>query len=94
MTQKVTMEHVASVETVLQPWRQNSFHHKKLWRKLYSQTAQESNVKTLFKTTVANNSTVKYIFILKEALKIYIWFLNWLTHIFTCSWGKCIFEMI
>ena len=59
VTQKVTMEHVASVETVFQPWRQNSSHHKKLWRKLYSQNAQESNVKTVFKTTVANNSTVK-----------------------------------
>ena len=64
VTQKVTMEHVASVETVFQPWRQNSSHHKKLWRKLYSQNAQESNVKTVFKTTVANNSTVKDIIFL------------------------------
>ena len=66
VTQKVTMENVTSVETVLQPWRPNSSHHKKLWKKLYSQNAQQSNVKTLFKTTVANNSTVKYIFISKE----------------------------
>merc|ERR1712235_189419 len=57
VTQKVTMENVTSVETVLQPWRPNSSHHKKLWKKLYSQNAQQSNVKTLFKTTVANNST-------------------------------------
>ena len=56
------MESVTSVETVLQPWRPNSSHHKKLWKKLYSQNAQQSNVKTLFKTTVANNSTVKYFF--------------------------------
>ena len=62
VTQKVTMENVTSVETVLQPWRPNSSHHKKLWKKLYSQNAQQSNVKTLFKTTVANNSTVKYFF--------------------------------
>jgi len=53
------MENVTSVETVLQPWRPNSSHHKKLWKKLYSQNAQQSNVKTLFKTIVANNSTVK-----------------------------------
>ena len=60
------MESVTSVETVLQPWRPNSSHHKKLWKKLYSQNAQQSNVKTLFKTTVANNSTVKYFLTLEK----------------------------
>ena len=49
---------VIKVESILQPWRENSHHHKKLWRALYSQRAQDSSPKTEFVTKVAHNSEV------------------------------------
>ncbi|CAG5098722.1 Oidioi.mRNA.OKI2018_I69.XSR.g15917.t2.cds [Oikopleura dioica] len=56
-TQKPDYKFVSKVESVLTPWRKNSFHHKKLWKALYAQPAQDSNLKVDFKTTVAHNKT-------------------------------------
>merc|ERR1711892_1073681 len=71
ITQKPNMLSVVKVESLLQPWRKRSSHHrvlsfskllilkqiKKLWRMLYAQSSQESNNKTEFSTKVVHNST-------------------------------------
>jgi hypothetical protein len=57
ITQNPDMACVIKVESLLQPWIKNSSNHKKLWRKLYSQNAQESNLATIFTTKIAHNST-------------------------------------
>jgi len=62
ISQNPNMACVIKVESLLQPWINNSSNHKKLWRKLYSQTAQESNLATTFTTKIAHNSTVTYIY--------------------------------
>merc|ERR1711892_362878 len=57
ITQKPNMLSVVKVESLLQPWRKRSSHHKKLWCMLYAQSSQESNNKTEFSTKVVHNST-------------------------------------
>ena len=61
VTQNPDMACVIKVESLLQPWIKNSSNHKKLWRKLYSQKAQESNLATKFTTKIAHNATVRYL---------------------------------
>jgi len=56
-TQKPDYKFVKKVESVLTPWRKNSAHHKQLWKALYAQPAQDSNLKVDFKTSIAHNKT-------------------------------------